>query len=116
MKNSSGIAQLFLRLALGLGFLFPVMDRFGWMGAPGATGVAWGDWKHFIDYSNTLMPYLNRPLSNIVGCTATGCEVVFGIFLIIGLKINDIALGAAFLTLGFGLCMSTFVRIGAPFA
>lgn len=116
MKNPSGIAQLFLRLALGLGFLLPVMDRIGWMGASGSAGVAWGDWKHFIDYSNTLMPFLTRPLANIMGLTATVCEVVFGIFLIIGLKIKYIALGSAILTLGFGLCMAIFVSIGAPFA
>ncbi len=32
MKNSSGIAQLFLRLALGIGFLLPVIDRLGALG------------------------------------------------------------------------------------
>lgn len=116
MKNSSGLAQLFLRLALGLGFLLPVMDRLGWLGANGSSGVSWGDWKHFIDYSNTLMPFLNRPIANIMGLIATVSEAVFGIFLIIGLKIKYISLGAAALTLGFGLCMAISVRIGAPFA
>lgn len=115
MKDSSGLAQLFLRLALGLGFLLPVMDRFGWLGAPGSAGIAWGDWKHFIDYSNTLMPFLARPFANIMGTAATVCEVVFGIFLILGLKIKYVGIGAAALTLGFGLCMAIFVRIGAPF-
>ncbi|MRX76996.1 DoxX family membrane protein [Pedobacter petrophilus] len=115
MKNSSGIAQLFLRIALSLGFLLPVMDRLGWMGAHGSSGVAWGDWKHFIDYSNILMPFLNRPYANIMGLTATVSEVVFGICLIVGLKIKQIALGAAILTLGFGLCMAIFLNIGAPF-
>ena len=116
MKNYSGIAQLFLRLALGLGFILPVMDRLGWMGAPGDIGVAWGDWKHFIDYSNTLMPFLNRSLANLTGILATISELVFGIFLIVGFKIKYIGLGAAALTLGFGLCMAVFLRIGAPFA
>ncbi len=116
MKNSSGIAQLFLRLALGLGFLLPVMDRIGWLGPQGSKGVAWGDWKHFIDYSNTLMPFLNRPLANIMGLFATVFEVVFGVCLIIGLKIKYIGLGAAALTLGFGLSMAIFLNIGAPFA
>jgi uncharacterized membrane protein YphA (DoxX/SURF4 family) len=116
MKNSSGIAQLFLRIALGLGFILPVMDRLGWIGPNGSSGVAWGDWKHFIDYSNTLMPFLNRPLANVMGIIATVSEAVFGISLIIGLKIKYIALGAAALTLGFGLCMAIFLSIGAPFA
>lgn len=51
-----------------------------------------------------------------MGLIATVSEAVFGIFLIIGLKIKYISLGAAALTLGFGLCMAIFVRIGAPFA
>jgi hypothetical protein len=54
MKNSSGIAQLVLRVALGLGFILPVLDRLGVLGPKGSTGVAWGDWKHFVDYTNTL--------------------------------------------------------------
>ncbi len=116
MKNASGVAQLFLRIALGLGFLLPVMDRVGWMGGPGSSGVAWGDWSHFIDYTNTLMPFLNRPYATGMGLIATIAEAVFGICLIVGLKIKPIALGAAILTLGFGLCMAIFIRIGAPFA
>lgn len=116
MKNSSGIAQLILRLALGAGFLLPVMDRLGWMGTLGTTGVAWGDWKHFVDYTNTLIPFANKPTANIMALGATITEVIFGIFLIIGLKIKEVALGAALLTLSFGLCMAIFVRIGAPFA
>jgi uncharacterized membrane protein YphA (DoxX/SURF4 family) len=116
MQNSSGIPQLFLRLALGFGFLLPVMDRIGWMGAHGTSGVAWGDWKHFIDYSNTLMPFLNRSFANLMGLIATFSEAIFGICLIVGLKIKQIAFAAAALTLGFGLCMAAFISIVAPFA
>jgi uncharacterized membrane protein YphA (DoxX/SURF4 family) len=116
MKNPSGIAQLFLRLTLGLGFLLPVMDRLGWIGVHGSNEIAWGDWKHFIDYSNTLMPFLKRPVANIMGLVASICEAVFGICLIAGLKIKQIALGAAILTLSFGLCMAIFIDIRAPFA
>ncbi len=116
MKNSSGIAQLFLRFALGLGFLLPVIDRLGLMGPHGSSGVAWGDWEHFIDYSNTLMPFLDRPLANVMGLVATISEVVFGVCLIVGLKIKQMALGAAALTLGFGLSMAIFLNIGAPFS
>ena len=116
MKNSSGIAQLILRLALGAGFLLPVMDRLGWLGAPGTSGVAWGDWTHFVEYTNTLIPFVTRPLANLMALGATMAELIVGIFLIIGLKIKEVALGAALLTLSFGLCMAIFIRIGAPFA
>lgn len=115
MKDSSGIAQLILRLALGAGFLLPVMDRLGWLGAPGTSGVAWGDWTHFVDYTNTLIPFVNKPIANLMALGATMAELIFGILLIIGLKIKEVALGAALLTLSFGLCMAIFIRIGAPF-
>ena len=115
MKNSSGIAQLFLRIALGIGFLLPVMDRLGLMGPAGSAGVAWGDWKHFVAYTNTLMPFLNYTITNIMAVMATVAEFIFGVCLIIGLKIKPIALGAAILTLAFGLCMAIFAGISAPF-
>ena len=115
MKNTSGIAQMVLRIALGIGFLLPVMDRTGLLGAPGTKGVAWGDWKHFVDYTNTLMPFLNTPIANIMALVATLAELVFGICLIAGLKIREIALGAAVLTFSFGLCMAVFIGISAPF-
>jgi len=115
MKNSSGIAQLVLRIALGLGFILPVLDRLGILGPKGSTGVAWGDWKHFVDYTNTLTPFLNRTLANVMAALATLAEIIFGICLIIGYKTKQVALGAALLTLAFGLSMAIFLGIGAPF-
>jgi uncharacterized membrane protein YphA (DoxX/SURF4 family) len=115
MKNTSGIAQLFLRIALGIGFILPVMDRLGLLGSPGTAGVSWGDWKHFVDYTNTLMPYLNNRLAGIMAALATAAEFVFGICLILGIKIKQIAWGAAILTACFGLSMAIFLGIGAPF-
>jgi uncharacterized membrane protein YphA (DoxX/SURF4 family) len=116
MKDQSGVAQLFLRLALGVIFLISVMDRFGWLGASGSAGVSWGDWKHFIGYTNTLLPFASRKVANFLGLLSTVAETIFGICLIIGLKIKQISLGAAILTLCFGLCMAIFVSIGAPFS
>jgi len=115
MKNSFGIAQLILRLALGVGFIIPVMDRLGLMGPPGS-GAAWGDWNHFVDYTNTLIPFASRAIANIMGLLATIAEFVFGICLIIGFRIKEVGLGAAVLTLLFGLSMAIFVSIGAPFS
>lgn len=116
MKNASGIGQLILRLALGIGFLMPVMDRMGLMGPYGANGVTWGDWKHFVDYTHTLVPFASRQMANIMSLLATIGELLFGICLIIGFRIKESALGAGFLTLGFGLCMAIFVSIKAPFS
>ena len=115
MKNASGIAQLFLRFALGIGFIIPVIDRFGVFGAPGSPGVAWGDWKHFFDNTNMLIPYVSRGVAEAMGILATIAEGIFGICLITGFKIKQIALGAALLTMMFGLSMAFFVNIKAPF-
>jgi putative oxidoreductase len=115
MKNPFGIAQFILRLALGAGFILPVMDRLGLMGPPGS-GAAWGDWKHFVDYTNTILPFASRPIANIMSVLATIAEFVFGTCLIIGFRIKETSLGAAGLTLSFGLCMAIFVSIGAPFS
>lgn len=115
MKNTNGIPQLFLRFALGLGFILPVMDRIGWMGKPGSGTVAWGDWSHFIDYTNTLMPFLNRSLANVMGLTATIAEAIIGICLILGFQIKWASLAGALITFTFALFMIASLGIGAPF-
>ncbi len=115
MKNTSGIAQLFLRLALGIGFILPVMDRLGFLGPPGTGKVNWGDWAHFIDYTHSLMPYLSPSMAYILGGLATLAEIVLGICLIIGYKLKYVSLGSAVLTFTFGVCMATSLGIAAPF-
>ena len=90
------------------------MDRLGWLGTPGS-GPAWGDWTHFIDYTNKLLPFIPRSGANLMGLLATVAEAVAGISLIIGYKTRQAALGAAVLTIIFGLCMATFLGIAAPF-
>ena len=114
MKNASGIGQLLLRLSLGVGFLIPVMDRVGLLGPPGS-GASWGDWKHFVDYTNTLIPFASRQVANVASIFATLGELIFGIMLIVGFRIKEAGLGAALLTLAFGLCMAIFLSISAPF-
>lgn len=115
MKNSNEIPQLFLRIALSLGFILPVMDRIGYMGAPGSGKVAWGDWEHFINYTNILLPFLNRTAANIMGSAATIAELAIGICLLIGFKIKLASIGAALITFTFAVCMIAASGIGAPF-
>lgn len=116
MKNLPGVPQLFLRIALSISFILAVMDRFGWLGKPGTSGVSWGDWSHFSAYTNTLMPFLNSTLVNVAAFIATVAECTFGIFLILGLRVREIGLGIAILTFIFGLCMALTQGINAPFA
>jgi putative oxidoreductase len=116
MKTNISIAQLFLRLALGIGFILPVMDRFGWLGAPGQNGVAWGNWDNFVAYTNTLVPFASKGVANIMGAIATAGEGIFAILLIIGYKTKLAALGSFLLTLTFALCMALFYEWRAPFS
>lgn len=114
IKNLQPFAQLFLRLALGIGFIWPVMDRLGWLGVPGEGSVAWGSWDNFVTYTNTLVPFLNRGLANISALIATVAEITFGICLIVGFKIRIVALCSSILTIIFALCMAIFVSPDAP--
>ena len=108
-------AQFLLRLALGIGFILPVLDRIGALGVPGSNGVGWGNWSNFVDYTHSLVPYLSRPLANIAGFIATIAEIVFGVLLIIGYKTKWAALGSFGLTLIFALSMFFFANYRAPF-
>lgn len=115
MKNIFPLAQLYLRLALGIGFILPVLDRFGLLGLPGDPNVGWGNWSNFTEYTHSLMPWLSRPLANINAIIATAAEVVFGILLIIGYKTRFAAIGSGVLTLLFALSMLFFAGYRAPF-
>jgi uncharacterized membrane protein YphA (DoxX/SURF4 family) len=76
--------------------------------------VAWGNWDSFVTYTNTLMPFASRGLTNVMAFTATTAEIVFGICLIVGFKTRVVALGGAILTLIFALSMAIFISPDAP--
>jgi putative oxidoreductase len=115
MKNEFSIPQLFLRLALGIGYIFPVLDRLGILGPAGTNNIAWGNWENFIGYTNTLLPFLGKPAAGIMGLIATLAEGIFAILLITGYKTRWAAQGSFLLTLTFGFCMAVFIGIKAPF-
>jgi putative oxidoreductase len=114
MKNSFKIPQLFLRIALGMGFLVPVSDRLGFLGPIGTKNIEWGNWDNFINYTATLMPFLDKPGVNVMGGIATLAETVIGVLLIIGLKTKLAAISSCLLTLTFALTMTVFLGLKAP--
>ncbi len=114
MNNSIKLPQLLLRIALGIGFLVTVSDRLGFLGPLGTRNIEWGNWDNFIDYTGTLMPFLDKHAVYIMGAIATLTEAVIGILLIIGLKTRQVALGSSMLTFIFGLSMALFLGIKAP--
>jgi uncharacterized membrane protein YphA (DoxX/SURF4 family) len=114
MENSFKTPQLLLRLAIGITFLTPVLDRLGIFGHPGTGNIEWGNWKNFIDYTSTLMPFFDRPMVNVMGLIATISEATIAVGLIIGFKTKYIALGSCLLTLTFIVFMATSIGIQKP--
>jgi putative oxidoreductase len=115
MKNYSSYAQLFLRLALGGGFIYAVLDRIAWLGPAGTPNIAWGNWTSFLDYTHVLLPFLSKQLSAILGLIATIAETAFGLLLILGFKVRLTAIGSFLLLLGFAICMTFSLGLKAPF-
>ncbi len=115
MKNYSTYSQLYLRIALGLGFIAAVLDRLGLVGQAGQPNIAWGNWASFLSYTHVLLPFLSKPLSDVMGWLATIAEALFGLLLIIGYKTKLTAIGSGLLTLHFALAMVFASVWKAPF-
>lgn len=103
MKN---VIILLLRIALGVGFLSAVADRFGFWGSPGEPAVAWGNWENFILYTGKLNFGASTSIANVLGIIGTTLEIAFGILLILGFKIKYVAFFSGILLLAFALEMS----------
>jgi|SRR5690606_12040590 len=108
--DSKGV-KLFLRLAIAVGFLSAVADRFGWWGKEVST---WGNWESFLEYTAVLNPWLPKSIIPIIGTTATVTEIVLAIGLIIGFKTELFAKLSGILLLIFALSMTFSVGIKAP--
>lgn len=109
-----GWATVYLRLALGLGFLSAVGDRFGLWGASGSPLVAWGNFHNFLVYTAKVNPWFPAGWAPLVGWIATVCEIVVGIGLIAGIYTRILAFLGGWLTLAFALGMAFGLGIKAP--
>ncbi|WP_194835351.1 hypothetical protein [Nocardia sp. XZ_19_369] len=76
--------RVVVRVVLGLLLLGSVADRFGLFGAPGGSGVSWGSFDAFIDYTRTLLPGFASGLAGAAAIAATVLEVVLGVALVLG--------------------------------
>ncbi|HWB24434.1 MAG TPA: TQO small subunit DoxD [Chitinophagaceae bacterium] len=114
MQKISPYFQLYLRLALGAGYLTLGLDRLGAWGAYGKPGVSWGDWKHFMIYAADIMRFLPYSVAAIFAATATTCEICFGILLVAGKWTRVTATGSGILTFLFGLSMAISHGITDP--
>jgi len=114
MENKMSYAQLYLRIALGVGFLVPGLDRLGVWGPNGLPYVSWGDWSHFSAYAHKVMYFLPYKLAEVFAMLATAGEVGFGALLLVGFFTRWAAIGAGLLTLCFALSMTAAFGIVSP--
>jgi uncharacterized membrane protein YphA (DoxX/SURF4 family) len=106
------IIKLFLRLAIAIGFLSAVADRFGMWSKENS---AWGNWDSFLAYTQLLNPWIPNSLIPTMGILATGAEITFAIFLIIGFKTELFAKLSGFLLLIFALSMTFTIGLKSAF-
>tara|TARA_R110000822_G_scaffold17201_3_gene58077 strand:+ start:312 stop:743 length:432 start_codon:yes stop_codon:yes gene_type:complete len=102
------IIKLFLRLAISIGFLSAVADRFGmWQ----KDVSVWGNWDNFLNYTKQINPWIPNSLISTAGIIATAAEIIFALFLLIGFKTELFAKWSGFLLLLFALSMTFFTGI-----
>ena len=106
------IIKLFLRFGIGIGFLSAVADRFGFWPVEIS---AWGNWENFLAYTKVINPIIPDLLVTPFGIIATGTEVLFGIFLILGFKTEYVAKLSGYLMLIFALAITFSTGIKGAF-
>ena len=108
------VAQLFARLAVGLGFLSAVADRFGLWGPHGAHNVAWGSFSYFTAYTASVNSFLPAAWAPFFAVASTVFEAGFGISLVLGFKTRWMAIGSGALLAIFAIAMSISFGIKRP--
>ncbi len=106
------LIKLFLRLAISIGFLSAVADRFGMWNKE---VLVWGNWNSFLEYTQIINPWVPNSLIPTIGIIATTAEIVFAISLIIGFKTELFAKLSGFLLLLFALSMTFSTGIKGVF-
>ena len=114
MEKLRGFAQLFLRWAIGIGYLVPGLDRLGVWGKNGEPGISWGDWQHFVKYAGEVMSFMPASIVNVFAVTATIAEIVLGVLLVAGKWTKFAALGSGILALSFAIAMAVSFGIVSP--
>ena len=109
-----GFSSVFLRWALGLGFLSAVADRFGLWGAFGQPNVEWGNFSRFLEYTHSLNWYVPAGMIPPLGVIATCAETLFGLLLLVGWHTRAAALSSGILLLSFGVAMTLALGVKAP--
>ncbi len=99
-----GLAVI-LRCLMAADFLLAVGDRFGVLGQPGAPGVTWGDFPHFVHYTRSMTTFLPGDLAPTLAVLATIAEIALATALLLGVRLQLTALAAAILLGIYGTSM-----------
>ena len=103
-----------VRIAIGIGFLSAVADRFGLWGPAGAPGVTWGNLAKYNAYVAQLNWFVPGALIPLVGWVATIAELGLGIALLAGWQLRWSALLSALMLAAFGVTMTLALGPHAP--
>jgi hypothetical protein len=93
-------------------FAGAVADRFGVFGPPGASGVSWGAWPAFVDYTRVLLHGVPEPVAAMAAVGATGVEVVLVAVLLAGRQRRWVGKAVAALLTGYLVAMASSVGWG----
>lgn len=94
-----------VRLLVGAAFFENVIDRLGFLGPPGAPGVSWGDFSHFIAYTAEVNAFAPVALIPTLAVLATIAEATFGLTMLLGVRVRLAAIGSALLFFCFASAM-----------
>lgn len=96
---------------IGVDFCGAIADRFGLLGGPGQSGVSWGSWQGFVEYTATLVPWLGAP--QVWAVATTAAEAVLGALLLAGCWWRWVGKATAGLLFVYTVSMSATVGLAA---
>ena len=108
------LGALAVRLALAASFLSAVADRFGMWGKSGEPLVSWGDFAHFVAYTERLTSIVPQTLGPSMAWIATVAEIVLASALLVGWQTRTAAFLSGSLLILFALAMAFAFGIKAP--
>lgn len=97
---------------LAADFAGAVADRFGAFGPPGATGVSWGSWPAFVDYTRILLHRPPEVVAVAAAAGATAAEVTLAVVLLTGWQRRWAGKAAAGLLTFYLFAMAASVGFG----
>ncbi|MCB0457549.1 MAG: DoxX family protein [Flavobacteriaceae bacterium] len=106
------IIKLFLRISISFGFLSAVADRFGLCREEIST---WGNWENFLNFTKLINPWFPESVIPAIATIATGAEIVFAVFLLLGFKTELFAKLSGVLLLLFALSMTFSIGLKSAF-